>query len=149
MDNCGGPNKNRMVLCMLFVLVKLKLCFKARMIFLVKWHTKKDCDCMFNLMKKTYQKTNCYTSKQMFDFVINSHKVVKLVDVMNDGGFMDWDRAQNSYMRTLESIQKITYLLSTQPILTVYSVRKLMNILFVSMTMSSKSSIVARIGHKL
>jgi hypothetical protein len=106
MDNCGGQNKNRMVLRMLFVLVKLKLCFRARMIFLVKGHTKNDCDRMFNLMKKTYRNTNCYTPKQMFEFVNNSHEDVQLVDVMNDGGFMDWDRAQNNYMRTPESIQK-------------------------------------------
>jgi hypothetical protein len=106
MDNCGGQNKNRMVLRLLFILVKLKLCFKARMIFLVKGHTKNDCDRMFNLMKKTYRNTNCYTPKQLLDFVGNSHEDVELVDVMNTGGFMDWDRAQNLYMRTPESIQK-------------------------------------------
>jgi hypothetical protein len=106
MDNCGGQNKNRMVLRLLFVLVKLKLCFKARMIFLVKGHTKNDCDRMFNLMKKEYRNTNCYTPKQLFEFINNSHEDVELVDVMNSGGFMDWDRAQNVYMRTPESIQK-------------------------------------------
>lgn len=106
MDNCGGQNKNRMVLRLLFLLVKLKICFKARMIFLVKGHTKNDCDRMFNLMKKTYRNTNCYTPKQLFEFVNNSHEDVELVDVMNTGGFMDWDKAQNKYMRTPESIQK-------------------------------------------
>jgi hypothetical protein len=106
MDNCGGQNKNWMVLRLLFVLVKLKLCFKARMIFLVKGHTKNDCDRMFNLMKKEYRNTNCYTPKQLFEFINNSHEDVELVDVMNSGGFMDWDRAQNVYMRTPESIQK-------------------------------------------
>jgi hypothetical protein len=29
MDNCGGQNKNRMVIRLLFVLVKLKLCYWA------------------------------------------------------------------------------------------------------------------------
>jgi hypothetical protein len=107
MDNCGGQNKNRMVLRMLFVLVKLKLCFKARMVFLVKGHTKNDCDRMFNLMKMKYRNTNCYTPKQLLEFVENSHEDVELVDVMNGGGgFKDWDKAQNKYMRTPDSIQK-------------------------------------------
>jgi hypothetical protein len=106
MDNCGGQNKNRMVLRLLFVLVNLKVCFKARMIFLVKGHTKNDCDRMFNLMKKMYRNTNCYTPKQLFEFINNSHEDVELVDVMNTGGFVDWDRAQNKYMRIPESIQK-------------------------------------------
>jgi hypothetical protein len=76
------------------------------MIFLVKGHTKNDCDRMFNLMKKKYRNANCYTPKQLFDFVSNSHEDVELVDVMNTGGFMEWDKAQNKYMRTPESIQK-------------------------------------------
>jgi hypothetical protein len=40
-DNCGGQNKNRMVLRFLVVLVKRKICKLARAIFLVRGHTKK------------------------------------------------------------------------------------------------------------
>lgn len=61
-DNCTGQNKNRMVMRMLVILVKLGICTTARAIFLVKGHTKNDCDRMFNLMKKWYRKLNVYTS---------------------------------------------------------------------------------------
>jgi hypothetical protein len=43
-DNCAGQNKNRMVTRFLFYLVKLKICQTARAIFLVKGHTKNNCD---------------------------------------------------------------------------------------------------------
>jgi hypothetical protein len=106
MDNCGGQNKNRMVIRLLFVLVKLRYCFKAQMVFLVKGHTKNDCDRMFNLMKKNYRKTNCYTPKQLLQFVGESNEDVELVDVMNGGGgFKDWDKYQNIYMKAPDSIQ--------------------------------------------
>jgi hypothetical protein len=105
MDNCAGQNKNRMVIRLLFVLVRLKLCFRARMVFLVKGHTKNDCDRMFNLMKKRYRTSNCYTPKQLLEFVGQSNEDVELVDVMNGGGFQDWDRYQNKYMKAPNSIQ--------------------------------------------
>jgi hypothetical protein len=105
MDNCAGQNKNRMVIRLLFVLVKLKLCFKATMVFLVKGHTKNDCDRMFNLMKQAYRKTNCYTPKQLMEFVAQSNEDVELVDVMQSGGFKDWDKYQNKYMKAPDSIQ--------------------------------------------
>jgi hypothetical protein len=105
MDNCAGQNKNRMVIRLLFVLVRLKLCFRAQMLFLVKGHTKNDCDRMFNLMKQRYRKTNCYTPKELMQFVAESNEDVELVDVMKSGGFKDWDKYQNKYMKAPESIQ--------------------------------------------
>jgi hypothetical protein len=61
---------------------------------------------MFNLMKKNYRNTNCYTPKQLLEFVQKSNEDVELVDVMNGGGgFKNWDKFQNKYMRAPESIQ--------------------------------------------
>jgi hypothetical protein len=106
MDNCAGQNKNRMVIRLLFVLIKLKRCFRARLVFLVKGHTKNDCDRMFNLMKKRYRKTNCYTPNQLLEFVKTSNEDVELVDVMNGGGgFKNWDKYENKYMRCPDAIQ--------------------------------------------
>jgi hypothetical protein len=48
-DNCVGQNKNNMVLRMLILLVKLKICLKATAIFLVRGHTKNDADRAYNL----------------------------------------------------------------------------------------------------
>ena len=50
-DNCGGQNKNRMVLRFMIMLAKLKMARVVRAIFLIKGHTKNDCDRMFNLLK--------------------------------------------------------------------------------------------------
>jgi hypothetical protein len=75
------------------------------MVFLVKGHTKNDCDRMFNLMKKAYRNTNCYTPRQLMEFVAQSNEDVELVDVMNSGGFKDWDKYQNKYMKAPDSIQ--------------------------------------------
>jgi hypothetical protein len=71
-DNCAGQNKNRMVYCMLFFMVKLKVCRVARAIFLVKGHTKNDCDRMFNLMKYDYRKVDCYSPPELIE-IANQH----------------------------------------------------------------------------
>jgi hypothetical protein len=47
-DNCGGQNKNWMVLWMLTILAKLKVAVIVRAIFLVSGHTKNDCDRKFD-----------------------------------------------------------------------------------------------------
>jgi hypothetical protein len=43
-DNCGGQNKNRMVLRLLPLLVGLRVAKTVRAAFLVRGHTKNDCD---------------------------------------------------------------------------------------------------------
>ena len=47
-DNCAGQNKNRMVFRLLLLLVKRKIARLARAIFLIRGHTKNDCDRIFN-----------------------------------------------------------------------------------------------------
>ena len=64
-DNCAGQNKNRMVSRLLFYLVKLKVCRTARAIFLIKGHTKNDCDRMFNLLKAQYRKMDVFTPTEL------------------------------------------------------------------------------------
>ena len=64
-DNCGGQNKNRMVLRMLTILVKRKVCMVARAIFLIRGHTKNDCDRLFNLMKQNCRGSNIYTPQDL------------------------------------------------------------------------------------
>jgi hypothetical protein len=87
-DNCTGQNKNRMVTrLLLFFLVKLGICKTARAIFLVKGHTKNDCDCMFNLMKYDYRKVNCFTPPELIALV-NKHPQVTAIP-MEPHGFLD------------------------------------------------------------
>lgn len=92
-DNCAGQNKNRMVYRMLFFMVKLGICRIARAIFLVKGHTKNDCDRMFNLMKYDYRKVNCFTPPELLELV-NKHPQVNAI-AMKQSDFKDWDDLEN------------------------------------------------------
>jgi hypothetical protein len=97
-DNCPGQNKNRHVLRLLFILVGMKLCRVARAVFLVKGHTKNDCDRMYNVMKNLYREVNCYTPDDMCKFIADSSDEVELVKVSESGGFRDWDTFEDKYM---------------------------------------------------
>jgi hypothetical protein len=103
-DNCAGQNKNRMVTRFLFFLVKLKVRRTARAIFLVKGHTKNDCDRMFNLMKYDYRKTNCFTPPKLIELV-NQHPQVTAIP-MEMGDFLDWDTLENKLVSKAEGILK-------------------------------------------
>jgi hypothetical protein len=95
-DNCGGQNKNRMVLRLLFFLVKLKVCTIANAIFLVRGHTKNDCDRMFNIMKKSYRKKNVYVPEDLLACV-NAHEDVD-AKLLGTDSFYDWDKLETKLM---------------------------------------------------
>ena len=103
-DNCSGQNKNRMVLRMLFVMVKQKVCRTARAIFLIKGHTKNDCDQMFNQMKYNYRKVDCYTPSELLT-LLNNHPQVTAV-AMEPDDFKNWDAMENQMIRKADSILK-------------------------------------------
>jgi hypothetical protein len=103
-DNCAGQNKNRMVYRMLFFMVKLKLCRVAREIFLIKGHTKNDCDRMFNLMKYDYRKVNCYNPQELLT-IVNRHPQVNAVP-MNSADFKDWDELENTMIDKMDGVKK-------------------------------------------
>ena len=98
-DNCGGQNKNRMVFRLLFYIVKRRVAARASAIFLVRGHTKNDCDRIFNLMKRDYRNMNTYTPKMMYEALNQSPQVTALpVD-----SFQDWDALQDKHLKRLQS----------------------------------------------
>ena len=99
-DNCSGQNKNRMVLRFIVALVKMQLCQVARAVFLVRGHTKNDCDRLFNLMKKTYRKSNVYNEEDLMQ-AINKNEHVTAIRFHD---FYDWDDFQNEAMRSIDSV---------------------------------------------
>jgi hypothetical protein len=103
-DNCAGQNKNRMVYRMLFFMVKLGICRTARAIFLVKGHTKNDCDRMFNLMKYDYRKVNCFSPLELID-IVNKHPQVNALP-MATSEFKDWNELEDTMIDVLPSIKK-------------------------------------------
>ena len=98
-DNCGGQNKNKMIIRLLTFMVKWKLCKRARAIFLIRGHTKNDCDRIFNLMKMVYRKKNVYTPDEMIE-AIGTATDVTPVEVT---GFKDWSSLQDKYMTVPKS----------------------------------------------
>ena len=103
-DNCAGQNKNCMVLRMLLYLVRRKVCDIARAIFLVKGHTKNDCDRMFNLMKKEYRKRNSYTPNDVLDNLNQHEDVIVLRARVHH--FCNWDKFFDQYMNKTETVKK-------------------------------------------
>jgi hypothetical protein len=103
MDNCGGQNKNKMVLRLLFYLVKKKIAIDARIIFLIKGHTKNDCDRLFNLMKKEYRKSNVYTPKDLKTSI--KHDSIDTVIVDPATSFRDWDAHEDIVLKATENVK--------------------------------------------
>jgi hypothetical protein len=95
MDNCCGQNKNRHVLRLLHIIVKRGIAKVVRAIFLVKGHTKNDCDRLFNTMKKEYRTTNCYTKEDLIASI--NHDSVEATMVPPET-FRNWDALQNKHM---------------------------------------------------
>jgi hypothetical protein len=89
---------------MLFYLVKLKICRIARAIFLVKGHTKNDCDRMFNLMKYDYRKVNCYTPPELLT-ILNRHPQVTAIPLQKQH-FLNWDKLENKMIAKVDDILK-------------------------------------------
>ena len=60
-DNCGGQNKNKVVVRFLMWLVESGFFPEVKIVFLVKGHTKNAADRLFNLLKLSYHRKNIYT----------------------------------------------------------------------------------------
>ena len=95
MDNCGGQNKNRMVMRLLHVIVLRKIASKVNAIFLVKGHTKNPCDRKFNELKKDTRDDNIYTPPMLFEALNKQH----MVTAQDFDRFFDWDAWQSKFMR--------------------------------------------------
>lgn len=102
-DNCTGQNKNRYVLRMLFFMVQRRVAKVARCVFLVRGHTKNECDRMFNAMKHEYRKINVYTPADLFK-ALDKHEQCTAVPVQ-PGDMNDWGELQDEYMKSIKNIK--------------------------------------------
>jgi hypothetical protein len=103
-DNCVGQNKNNMVLRMLILLVKKKICLKATAIFLVRGHTKNDADRAYNLLKLLYRKQNIYTPEDLWG-ALNDQEKCNCVMVSSDI-FKDWKSMEDKYLSEIKDVTK-------------------------------------------
>lgn len=97
-DNCGGQNKNKVVVRFLMWLVENRIFPRVRIFFLVKGHTKNAADRMFNLLKHQYHRRNIFTYEKLHETLsMNAY-----VDVfqMRPEHFYDHLEWQDKYYRT-------------------------------------------------
>jgi len=97
-DNCGGQNKNKVVIRFLMWLVENKIFPQVKIFFLVKGHTKNAADRLFNLLKLTYHKRNIYTYDSLYN-VLNENEYVDVLQMRpeNFHNHLEW---QNKFYRT-------------------------------------------------
>ena len=101
-DNCGGQNKNRMVIRLLPILLRRKVARRINFNFLIAGHTKNDCDRMFNLMRMRYRKANCYVPDQILDVLCKQKDVI--VQRMDASVFLDFATAQDAVMLAVAGV---------------------------------------------
>ena len=88
MDNCSLQNKNLMIIRSGAYMVELGWFRKINLIFLIKGHTKNDCNHMFNLFNMDWRKTNVYTIDKYMEILQRKDNV----DVVKDKDlFFDYD----------------------------------------------------------
>ena len=64
-DNCSGQNKNKTMIKFCAWLVEAGWIKKVTLLFLVKGHTKNDCDKKFNLLKQGTNGKDIWTDVQL------------------------------------------------------------------------------------
>ena len=88
-DNCGGQNKNRIVLRYALYLVEKRIYKSVELVFLVCGHTKNVCDRMFKELKQKFHHKNVYTMSQMVS-VLNYSPKVHVIRAHSELHY-DWD----------------------------------------------------------
>jgi hypothetical protein len=106
-DNCGGQNKNRVMIRFITWLAEIRVFPKITLHFLVKGHTKNSADRCFNLLKHTYRNSNIYTYDELYD-VLNRNQYVNVIK-MEPNEFQDHDSWQDTMYRATDSGVKQTH----------------------------------------
>ena len=92
-NNCGGQNKNRMVLRYILYLVEIKVYKTVEIIFLVCGHTKNICDRLFKELKRDFHHKNIYNIDHMLCALNISRQVTSMLvtskDFFNLDNFFD------------------------------------------------------------
>ena len=99
MDNCGGQNKNNNVIRMCGWLMEAGFFEEVRITFLIKGHTKNQCDRLFNLLKMRWRKRNVYTFADTLQILGDEDECVKVIDA-SDVHYR-WDEQLDKYCKKL------------------------------------------------
>jgi hypothetical protein len=109
MDNCGGQNKNNMVLRLSVLLVELGYFEKVNFVFYIVGHTKNAADRWFNQLKKKYRRSNLYSYNDLLESM-ETHKNISVRKV-EDGDFKEMEIFLNKFYKRLKpgTISKIMF----------------------------------------
>jgi hypothetical protein len=75
MDNCSGQNKNNMVLRLADYLVEKGFFAQTDFISLVVGHTKNVANCLFNICKSKYRKSNIFAFQLLLESLTHDHVI--------------------------------------------------------------------------
>lgn len=101
MDNCGGQNKNRMVLRLAILLTELQYFKEVNVCFLVAGHTKNSCDRLFNSLKKEYRKSDVFSVDDLITKLSVCKNVVPVRVETED--FKDYDEFENKIYKKIQT----------------------------------------------
>jgi hypothetical protein len=100
MDNCGGQNKNNVVLRLAPYLVEMGYFLQVEYAFYIRGHTKNACDCTYNQMKLKYHKKDIFTWEQALQ-TLNIKDHVNVVDTKDDV-FKDYGAILDTFYGTFK-----------------------------------------------
>jgi hypothetical protein len=100
-DNCGGQNKNNVVLRLALYLVEMGYFLKVEFAFYIRGHTKNACDRTYNQMKSKYHKKDILKWEQALQ-TINIKEHVNVVDTKEDV-FKDYGTMLDTFYGTFKS----------------------------------------------
>ncbi|KAE9313945.1 hypothetical protein PF008_g19603 [Phytophthora fragariae] len=86
-DNCGGQNKNNLVIKFLLAQVHMGVLNRIDYKFFVKGHTKNSCDRSFGHIRKFVSRQDCWTLGQVVSAVRDSATSNRTVHISCDDGF--------------------------------------------------------------
>ena len=100
-DNCGGQNKNNMMLRLPLWLIDIGLYQEVKVVFLIAGHTKNVCDRLFKDLKKDCHKADIFSLKELVKLMNNNDKVT-CMDVTH-ANFENWSGMFDDAYKKLES----------------------------------------------
>lgn len=106
-DNCGGQNKNSFLVWYLRFLVDTEILREASLKFLVKGHTKNQCDRGFGHIKRHVLRNEAWIVSDLVNLVEQSASSNEAISLEDEGrAFNDFREFLSSYYKKLDGIQK-------------------------------------------
>ena len=98
-DNCSGQNKNKAVIKFCCWLAEANFATKVTLLFLIKGHTKNDCDREFNLLKEGQDGEDIWTADELDEALTKKNSETISLSCLSANHFNGWTEGLNHYYR--------------------------------------------------